>query len=163
MKDIFFIGVIGHRDIEQEQQGFLFHEIVKQLESVDKPNKIVLTSLSPGADTLGAMAAIHLGIPYQAILPSDIDGYLSEFSLSEKNHFHECINQADQVILVKPSIKDVNMYQSSARYLLNACDLVIVLWDQRSNEQLPGGTFDTLVKAKSSHIAVNIIPCLRTH
>jgi hypothetical protein len=162
MKKSYFVGVIGHRELEQEQQEFLFYEIVKQLESIPDPNKTVLTSLSPGADTLGAMAALHLEIPFLAILPSDIDTYLSEFSQPERDHFHEYLNQSDQVILVKPSKKDVNIYQSAARYLLNSCDSVIVLWDKRSTKLFPGGTFDSLSKVKANHIPVHIIPCSRT-
>jgi ribonuclease HI/uncharacterized phage-like protein YoqJ len=100
------------------------------------PDLKVLTGLRPGAELLGAEAAIAAGVPYVAVLGfPDQERNLKPAS---KARFTDLVSRADEVVqLEKKSPKDKDDFIKAMRrrdvWLSTAADEALLVWDEVDN------------------------------
>ena len=158
------VGITGHRDIRKEDEEKLkkaFQNELKKLK-VFCPNSqlVVLTNLAKGADLLCAEVAKEMKLPLYIALPMDrsLYGTTQQFSVSEKEFFEECCNNAErnneECIFITPIAepvpnkeiekeleklktkqKDISeeakqyLYRQASIYIVAHCHVLLALWD----------------------------------
>jgi hypothetical protein len=148
------IGVTGHRflaEIEKLRKG-----IDQALDRIDLSypgsSWLILSSLSEGADrlvverVLDKKPASRLVVP----LPLPVSDYLQDFATQESREvFLRLLGQAAEVIPPPPvSLRNAG-YRAAGLYVLEACEVLIALWDgQRA--QGTGGTAEIVAAARQT-------------
>ncbi len=151
------IGAIGHRDLKQRCKAHHTNEISKLLVALKKKYSdiMIYSPLSDGADRLIVEEAIKVGIEYIAILPMPEKYYIQDFDIQSKKVFNKLKSNAKEIITLplqsggeKSAVstdelqKDIQ-YELAGHYIIDECDAIIALWDQKHNG-LKGGTSETL-------------------
>lgn len=108
------------------------HQII-EAQAAFTPDLKVLTGLRPGAELLGAEAAILAGVPYVAVLGfPDQDRNLKPPS---RARFADLVSRADEVVrLEKKSPKDRDEFAKAMRrrdvWLSTVADEALLVWDE---------------------------------
>ena len=151
----FFVGVIGHRDLREEeipklQQEFDSH--IKLLLGRLKQTKIiVLTGNAEGADRIPQTSQYRDHFSICAVLPFAKNEYVKDFpSKNQRAAFNASLTQCDHIIISPHSptgkfsakLRD-KAYQESARWISDNSSLLIGFWDGTEPRGI-GGTSDTV-------------------
>ncbi len=148
------IGAIGHRDLKQRCKAHYINEISKLLVALKKKYSdiVIYSPLSDGADRLIEEEAINIGIEFIAILPMPKKDYILDFDAQSKKDFNILISKAKEIItlpLLSSNTDSANeaqrniQYEQAGHYIIDECDIVIALWDQKNNG-LKGGTSEAI-------------------
>ncbi len=150
------IGITGHRDLRPEDIQPLRDSITTifrdMLTNYPFTPVTVLSSLAEGADRIGAMVAIEMGIDLICPLPFEKELYLADFSSDEsKKEFEYILTQASswfslplvegakhEDIVQHGHSRDMQYAQVGA-YLAQHSQVMIALWDGELLEAI-GGT-----------------------
>ena len=150
-----YLGVVGHRDIGDEQKPRL-KLLIKQVLEEKKtqcPNTpiVVLTPLAEGADRLAAHSAIECGLSFIAILPMPLDEYKKDFNTQESlKEFNDLLEKADywfelplqgdaKVLSLQSSKNRNEQYYNLGFHIARQSHMLIALWDGNINNKR-GGT-----------------------
>ncbi|MEZ5102989.1 MAG: NAD-binding protein [Draconibacterium sp.] len=147
------IGVIGHRDLLNEDCRYLddgsidrsskLSKAVKdKLSNIldDKNNCVLLSPLAKGADLLVAQAALDLEIQVVGIPPKQLSDLKEYFSSEDTEstqkwldyleyNFSNCESLSKQLNIDTLKKSDEDLYDLGSRFLLINCDSLIFLWD----------------------------------
>ena len=149
------IGVVGHRNLVDEEVPRLQERVVEFLEGLRKqfphlPLR-VMSPLAEGADRLVARVAVDMGIPLIIPMPMPPDLYLSDFeSEGSLQEFHE-LSQHGEVIklplLAGSTEKEVSsggtardrQYAQLGVFVCAHAHILLALWDGKESPKM-GGT-----------------------
>lgn len=151
----FFVGVIGHRQLREEeiprlQQEFDSH-IKSLLASLKLTKIIVLTGNAEGADQIPQASRYREFFSICAVLPFAKEEYVKDFpSQNQRVAFDETLNQCDYIVItpnapteeILTTARD-KAYQECARWISDNSNLLISFWDGREPRGI-GGTSDTV-------------------
>lgn len=151
----FFVGVIGHRQLRDEeiprlQQEFDSH-IKSLLASLKLTKIIVLTGNAEGADQIPQASRYREFFSICAVLPFAKEEYVKDFpSQNQRVAFDETLNQCDYIVItpnapteeILTTARD-KAYQECARWISDNSNLLIGFWDGREPRGI-GGTSDTV-------------------
>lgn len=151
----FFVGVIGHRQLREEeiprlQQEFDSH-IKSLLASLKLTKIIVLTGNAEGADQIPQASRYREFFSICAVLPFAKEEYVKDFpSQNQRVAFDETLNQCDYIVItpnapteeILTTARD-KAYQECARWISDNSNLLIGFWDGREPRGI-GGTSDTV-------------------
>ena len=133
------IGVTGHRAIRPEDRDALYEAVRGELQKLRElcphsPLRL-MTSLAEGADQLCADAALELGIPIVAVLPTQAEIYEKDFSPLGLDHFRELCRASEQVF-VAPFTEAVMeepgrdfRFRQAGIYMVSHSHVLLALWD----------------------------------
>lgn len=162
-----YIGVVGHRDIRDEDRETLKQMIKDFIEKKQKqcPNTpvVILTPLAEGADRIAAEAAIDCKIDFIAVLPMPVEEYKKDFvNVESAGEFETLLAKASFMIELPLqegiTIEQVNndiekrneQYYQNGLFIARQCHTLVAFWDGTDNGKR-GGTAD-VVKLKKSGI-----------
>ncbi|MEN6327919.1 MAG: hypothetical protein ABFD18_17140, partial [Syntrophomonas sp.] len=150
------IGITGHRDLREEDQGHLEKAINTILEEIIEryPSTplVLLTPLAEGADRLAAQAALKLGIHLIAPLPMPLEEYKKDFqNVPSVEDFENLLAQAEEYYVLPAydtgddhkELNRVESYTRTGANIVNHSQILIALWDGVENGLL-GGTAHTV-------------------
>lgn len=153
------IGVTGHRDLLESEQGLIKEKVrdffLSLQQSYPDLPLHVLTSLAEGADSLVADVANDAGLKVTNVLPMPEALYLEDFQGQAKENFLR-LNAASESWVLSSShlegfsgagIKDLSSnevhrevyYERAGRFLAAHSHILLALWDGKSNGAV-GGT-----------------------
>lgn len=151
----FFVGIIGHRHLREEEIPRLQHEFdshIKSLLARLKHTKIVvLTGNAEGADRIPQTSQHRNHFSICAALPFSKNEYVRDFpSKNQRATFEESLSQCDHIVISPHSptgkftatLRDKS-YQESARWISDNSNLLIGFWDGLEPRGI-GGTSDTV-------------------
>ncbi|MDF1879024.1 hypothetical protein JHD46_05145, partial [Sulfurimonas sp. SAG-AH-194-C20] len=153
MKNIFTIGVTGHRDLTIECISYYEVQVHSLLSSLKREHTdvIICSPLSDGADRLVVKEGISLSIPFIAILPMPKDKYIRDFDNNSLDEFNYLLHQAQEIIITplhgNNTLDKISSYSNQRDLQYEACgyyiadnsDNLIALWDGKFIG-LTGGT-----------------------
>ncbi len=151
------IGAIGHRDLKQRCKAHYTDEVSKLLVALKKKYSdiVIYSPLSDGTDRLIVEEAIDIGIEFIAILPMPKKDYMLDFDIQSRDDFSILLSEAKTIITLPLLTNSANQiistnnyqrarqYEQAGHFIMDECDIVIALWDQKSNS-LKGGTSETI-------------------
>jgi len=146
------VGITGHRYgvnelIYKKLFAYLKTYIVEYHFTID-------TIVSPLADGTDRIVALELMNQYGAKLivplPFEIDSYKKTILSERKEEFELLLQRASNVVQLSSLYQDSKEvgYLRAGKYVVDHCDLLIVVWDGKVSQGL-GGTADIVMYAKS--------------
>jgi len=149
-----YVGIVGHRDIADEDKPRL-KKLIKQVleeKKIQYPDTpiVVLTPLAEGADRLAAYSAMECGLSYIAILPMPLVEYKKDFktqqSLQEFNDLLEKSEYWYELPLLNSKVQSLrssknrnDQYYNLGFHIARQSQMLIALWDGKINNKR-GGT-----------------------
>jgi len=149
-----YVGILGHRDIADEDKPRL-KKLIKQVleeKKIQYPDTpiVVLTPLAEGADRLAAYSAMECGLSYIAILPMRLVEYKKDFktqqSLQEFNDLLEKSEYWYELPLLNSKVQSLrssknrnDQYYNLGFHIARQSQMLIALWDGKINNKR-GGT-----------------------
>lgn len=148
------VGVSGHRFLSDLDK--LTTSLEKAYETLQKkfPNSCfqILSPLAEGADRLAASIFLQHSAELVAILPMPKEEYLYSFSSQEScNDFETYLLKAGEIIQLTSQPDHQLAYQALGLFLLETCDILIIIWDGLS-AQGNGGTGEIADEARRRNI-----------
>jgi hypothetical protein len=147
------IGIIGHRDIKEDQEQRVREEIAKVLEYFkSSANQIKAISLvASGADTIFYEVAKAHHLPVEVFLPFQLEIYQDDFTEAEDLKKFKTIAVEQQLkdkeplgLLHTDSKEERDQaYFNAGKFLVDQSDQVIAVWDGKSSNG-QGGTADVV-------------------
>ncbi|MRH41175.1 hypothetical protein GH741_00615 [Aquibacillus halophilus] len=142
------IGVTGHRDITSSLVSNVASEVNLFFENIKKeyPNHIIIVKspLAEGADRLVAKSALAHGAKLIVPLPLAKEDYTRDFETETSiMEFESLCLQAEKVFtpdIVKATETRNDAYYSIGAYIALTSDILLALWDKRSDLEKKGGT-----------------------
>jgi hypothetical protein len=154
------IGVSGHREyLDADLVASMTTAVVDRLVGED-PAPTVLSNLAEGADRL--VAELVLTRPdarLEAVLPLPAEEYAADFgSESSRRRFAELLDAASSVTVVHqvPGEAREVAYERAGRAIVDACDVLVALWDGRPARGR-GGTAEIVQYALDHDVLVEMI------
>ncbi len=162
------IGMIGHRpnrigDAADWVRKAIEARLGELVADSGARAPLLLTALAPGADTLGAQAALALGIPFMAILPLPYEVYREDFATPrELKDFHRLaaaaelqvelplrFGRASQMTTMRQPAPGENVHLRARQYALAGAYIVerahvLIAVSDGMGSQGPGGTEDII-------------------
>lgn len=111
----------------------------------------VLSPLAEGADRLVARELLKLeDSQLEVVLPFEADVYVQDFkSTDSREEFFDLLSKARKVVILPDGEGREDAYAKAGRYVVDNCDVLIVLWD--GNESAGrGGTAEIVQYARTS-------------
>jgi hypothetical protein len=151
----FFVGVIGHRQIREEEIPRLQREFDSQIKSllvtVKSTKIVVLTGNAEGADRIPQASQYRKHFSICAVLPFAKEEYAQDFSSKkERAAFDEALNHCDYIVITPNSPSGRigatmrnKAYQECARWISDNSNLLIGFWDGMEPRGI-GGTSETI-------------------
>ncbi len=162
------IAITGHRpnkldndyDLKSPLIGHIKSEILRILIPItldeSKDPLTLITGMALGIDTLFALIAIELNIPFIAAIPCI--NHSSKWTYQSSKLYDEILaNPLCNRILVYTGEYNNTCMQERNEWMVNNCDLLIAVWDNS-----PGGTANCVKYAKSQNkeiIFINPMNC----
>lgn len=149
------IGVTGHRNLNSIFIADILTEVKEQLLSLQEISNgaclVVVSGLAEGSDRLVAQVGLELSIRHDALLPTSIHEYESDFiDLDSRREFMSLVNASTNVFNASVSCglsseysERPNIYVNLLDQLCKRCDVLIALWDGKKDTG-PGGTYDVV-------------------
>lgn len=169
------VGLIGKRELpaqqlprirkQTEELLAMVQEKVRQLQeteaecfAAEAPRMLAITSLAAGADQLAADAALAKGYLLHVLLPFREADYCEHTLGSDEAAHQEYARLAAKAekILELDGVaagQEINAYDAAASLLVRSSDLLVAIWDGVDIRK-PGGTADTIAKAKLAGVPV---------
>jgi hypothetical protein len=186
------IGVTGHRTLlEKEILSHRIKEVLERkiIDLFDKESKkllkssyhtpigySILTPLAEGADRLVAHEVLKF--PHSnmdVVLPVDKEDYLKTFESQEsQQEFEELLKRSRRSITLREKmLQNSNLevsssetrqksYQDVGQYLVDHCDVLIALWDNKESRGR-GGTAEIVEYAKKKNLPTVVISTETPH
>jgi hypothetical protein len=157
------IGVTGHRFLAEvpKLQAGVDLALARIEAAYPGEDCSVLSSLAEGADRLVVervlvyRPAARLIVP----LPLPLDDYLQDFaSAASRQAFLGWLGLAGEIIPPTPATSREDAYRSAGRYVLDHCDVLIVLWDGQE-AQGKGGTGEIVDLARQRGLPLAWVHC----
>jgi len=158
-KDLYVIGITGHRHLPPERLPALtaeiqgFYKTAKARHGAE--NITVLSSLAEGADTLCAKLALDISLRLVVPLPMNELEYRKDFSESSAMEFDHLLSLADQVFVVSPEEAVPQnpqrgfYYRQTGIYVAKHCHVLLAVWDGVEHDTPDGaGTWETVKLAR---------------
>lgn len=151
------IAITGHRpdklNYDYDLTGALTARIQEKIELVlrdyiDKPDTTLITGMALGIDTLFALIAVELELPFIAAIPCS--GQYQKWTEKSKKLYHKLINSP---LCTKHYVSklpyDNKCMDARNRWMVDNADLIIAVWNGS-----PGGTANCVkyARAKKKHI-----------
>ena len=152
-----FVGLIGHRDINESEIPSLQREFDRRLGEIlliaaDTP-VVILTPLAKGADRLAQSSSLRSRIKICAVLPLKKNDYEKDFKKGkERQEFQAALKEADFVIETPWNV-DVqsftasrdrrDSYEACGHWISDRSSILFALWDG-NEERGRGGTASTI-------------------
>lgn len=161
----FMIGVVGHRsgahrpfDADRVRAA-LRARLLKEINARPDREAVMLTSLAPGTDIIGAEIALELGVPYIVPLPLPFEALIQDFSdegREELDRFLRLVAKSERYIEMPLRFGDLadvsrsegddpvarrQQYALAGAYIAERADLLLAVWDGERSRGL-GGTAD---------------------
>jgi len=168
----FFIGLIGHRDIDSSEKPRILAELDSHLERIisliPHTKIVVLTALASGADSLIFESRLRERVEICAVLPMSVKEYSRDFQGQALRDFKLYLSQCKQVIEVpKRHLKrDLageirnQAYRNCGSWISDRSNILIAIWNGKKNFKT-GGTADIVtyrlenVLAKSHDLVID--------
>ena len=115
----------------------------------------VVTSLAEGADRIGAKEALQLGLDLVVPLPFRVHDYKTDFQGPEsEQEFGQLLEAATTVLeIAGDRTNEGSAYEHAAQTVMDACDLLIAVWDGKASAGR-GGTTALLYEAAQEGMPV---------
>lgn len=128
----------------------------------------LLASVAEGADILACETAQNMGIPLHIILPKPVELFKNDFKKSTPEVWHRAISIIEHArksvdgstfrIVDAPS-ESPSCYQATNYHILEACDLMMILWNGIPTGKA-GGTGDCYLQAMALDMPVMVLNTL---
>lgn len=155
---IYYIGVTGHRVIEDEDliRGKVRAVLAGIEAHFSNINHIlkVISPLAEGADRLVAQEVLFFnGCPgineMLVVLPLEIHDYMNDFkTIESKMEFEELTDLAREIVTLKEAPTRKDAYYQVGKYVVDECNVLIAIWDGEPSRG-KGGTAEIVDYAKS--------------
>ncbi len=168
------VGIIGHRPNRLPSEALA--KIAAQMElalrtigdaagaarqqyadcfSPESVQVTVVSSLAEGADRIGAREALKLGFELAAPLPFRIEEFKNDFQdLESRQEFDQLLGKAATVLEIASDRSNAGAaYEYAGQTLLDACDLLVTIWDGKDSAGR-GGTTALLYEAAQKGMPV---------
>jgi hypothetical protein len=146
------IGISGHRWVRESQRlKDAINHVLEEIARVYSFNKLKLLSpLAEGSDCIVAKQILSSSNAHLvALLPFPVEDYVEDFSTPEfVRAFRDLYRQADQVIELPGNQAREDAYVTLGRALLDACDILIGIWDGEPARGR-GGTAEIVQSARA--------------
>ena len=152
------IGVTGHRKLENlSALTDAIRSAIDSIRQMAPPLRntplllCVLSPLAEGADRLVAREVLKVpGTVLEVALPLDKTDYMRDFETDEsKAEFEALFSQARTIRQLPFQDDRVIAYDQAGRYVVDQCDVLIALWDEKSSAG-HGGTQEIVQYARES-------------
>lgn len=155
------IGVTGHRCLKYPEAVAALME--RALDAIERELDVggirLLSALAEGADRLAARAVLRRqkgGLV--AVIPMPVDQYLRDFDGPEsRQDFASLLDRAHEIVSLNPVGTRENAYLAAGTYILNHCQVLIAVWDEKRGRGV-GGTADIVRRARRRGL-----PLIRIH
>lgn len=123
-------GFTGHRQLRDPAavSGWLAAALA-ELKGLAPGEWIAASSAAAGSDLLFARAAQGLGMSWQALLPLPESEFRSDFTEEEWREAGALLGSAESVTVLSGSAGREEAYLDCGIETVNACDVLIALWD----------------------------------
>jgi hypothetical protein len=124
---------MGHRFLSEKDK--LIQSIDQSLQTIreafSSPALEILSSLAEGSDRLVVQRAmLHPQATLIVPLPLPAEDYKSDFSdPSSVEEFRTQLKMAQSIIQLPKTNSRESAYQNSSQYILDNCDVLLVIWD----------------------------------
>lgn len=147
------IGVTGHRSIggynyPNPTYEFVYKETKKYFQA-NYPEKII-TGMALGYDTICAIIASRLDIPFVAAVP--FVGQESQWSDKQKRIYETLLSKAKEIIVVSPGNYEAKKMQIRNQWMVDNSDKMLACFDGSK-----GGTYNCVQYAKLKNKIVDVI------
>lgn len=117
--------------------------------SYPKADWEIVSALAEGADCLFVEEAMkQLRASLIVVLPLPADDYLREFrDASDKKSFGILLSKTANIVSITTQSSRDKSYLEAGRYIVNHCDILIIIWDGRKAQGV-GGTGDIVKIAR---------------
>jgi hypothetical protein len=134
------------------------HQRSSRFYAPDAPLVSVIGSLAEGADRVGAVAALDLGLDLQTVLPFPRDKFEADFATPDsRREFRDLLARASAVFEIDDDIDDparISGYVVAGEQILASSDLLLAIWDGEPAKGR-GGTADVVFTAERAGM-----PCI---
>ena len=149
------VGVTGHRDLREQDVGYLKNAVRTELGSLQSqyPNSdiAVMTSLAEGADRLCAETALEMGLEIITVLPMPVSEYAEDFESDALKKLNELTERSSKAFIAphkEPFTEGRDyLYRQAGLYIADHCHILFALWDGIPGEAGGCGTA-SIVQAK---------------
>lgn len=139
------VGITGHRKLGSSERwvGETLHALLDLLVAHEK---VAISALAVGADTLFAETALRLDVPLEAVIP--YADYVADFPVGPpREKYEELVERAITVHRLPHVVKSSEAYMSAGKWIVDHCDLLFAVYDGRDPENT-GGTADVVQYAR---------------
>lgn len=144
------IALTGHRPnklgMEYEHDGPVSQSLMRQMEAciTNYGATKIITGMALGADTLWALTAIRMGIPFIAAIP--FKGQERMWPMHSQQRYKDILAKAESVVVVCEGEYAAWKMQKRNEWMVDNCDVLIAVWDGTR-----GGTSNCITYAKSKN------------
>lgn len=139
------IGITGHRTLSDRTSRLVFDAVKHELRNIQRP--MLVTSLAPGADQLGARAALEIGGYLSVVVPAR--NYVSSFpAQADVRNYQELLAQATEIKQMPFEEPSEEAYLAAGHEVVELTDTLLAIWDGEPAAGL-GGTADVVRYARS--------------
>jgi uncharacterized phage-like protein YoqJ len=151
------VGVTGHRflaDADRIAAG-VAEALDRIIEAFQGESLRIVSSLAEGADRLVTRHILrHPNSQLAVVLPLPKSDYLTDFQSAEsKQEFVDFLDRADEVVELHTAGTREEAYEAAGRYMLDHCDILVAVWDER-DAQGQGGTSDLVSEARKRGLPI---------
>ena len=145
------IGITGHRDLGEEEVGFVaeaLHDLLARLKKEHPKGLVALSALAEGVDTLFAEAALALSIPLEVVIP--FEEYAKDFPPGPpRQHFEQLLAYAQTIHRLPYRKRSDDAYLAGGIWIADHSDLLVAVWDGQPARG-KGGTGDVVAYARQN-------------
>lgn len=142
------VGFTGHRQLQDPGAvaGWL-NDALEDLQRLAAGEWIAVSSAAAGSDLLFARAARERGMAWEALLPLPEAAFREDFGADDWREAEALLREAESVTVIAASAGREEAYLDCGIETVNACDVLIALWDGEPARG-PGGTAEMVVYAR---------------
>src|SRR5262249_9684917 len=143
------VGVTGHqrrRGIKWPWVSDVLSSALRDLLKIEE----AFSSLAQGSDQVFAKAALDLGIPVTAVIPTP--NYERYFKGSALGEYHRLLNQCTKIHLDTTDSPEMAFFQAG-KFIVDMSDILFAIWDGKEPFGLAGAAnIVTYARSKDRHI-----------
>ncbi len=144
-KENYKIGIIGHRDLGNQERHsnihYCCHRLLKEVKQ-KYPNVVAISAISDGADSIFANSAISLEIPLETIIP--FGKFANDFKQGAPYIKHRELRKLSMTeTKVNFSERSKLAYKKSMEWLVFKSNIIVAIWDGQKLGSI-GGTWEAI-------------------
>lgn len=148
LPQFYVVGFTGHRQLDNEAAAAgALATALAELKRLAPGEWIAVSSAAAGSDLLFARRALDSGMSWQALLPLPAANFREDFSPQEWREAETLLTSAQSVTELAGSASREEAYLDCGIETVNACDVLIALWDGEPARGR-GGTADVVTYAR---------------